>query len=319
MRVLLTGATGFVGSHLLRGLLEDGHTVCVVKRSFSDPWRVEKLLLGCVVYDLDKTGTAKILEDTPVDCIVHCATHYVRDNREYQKNIDSNLLFPLELLGRAKEHGVKYFINTATFFEDQLDGRGDFNSAVYSHSYVLSKAQFAQWGELLALEGGPAFISLKLHHVYGGMDNGGKFIPYVLRQCRGNVPSLALSVGTQQRDFIHVSDVVAAYRAVISHLERHGAAGYRTYEVGTGRARSIKEFVGLIHRAVGSTTRLEWGALPMGKGELMYSRADNSALRELGWEPGIVEDAEIEKIFRGGVFRYRQINTMGYHRERWCA
>ena len=112
MRILLTGATGFVGSHLLRGLLKDGHEICIGKRSSSDLWRIRDILKDCRAYDLDKTDINRICSDWPAECIVHCATHYVRDNREYYKNINSNLLFPLELLSTGKDYGVRYFINT---------------------------------------------------------------------------------------------------------------------------------------------------------------------------------------------------------------
>lgn len=299
MRVLLTGATGFVGSHLLRGLLKDGHEVCVVKRSYSDTWRIQELLKECRIYDLDKVSIGQIYQECPVDCVIHCATRYVRDNREYQKNIESNLLFPLGLLGEAGIQGVRYFINTATFFEKQLTvGTG---RNLYSYSYVLSKAQFAQWGRMFASEYGMVFVNMQLEHVYGELDNSGKFIPYILGQLKKNVPYLALSEGIQQRDFIHVSDVVDAYRIVLSNLDRGDGDGYKAYEVGIGQARSLREFVELVHGATNSTTKLGWGEVPMAEGELMYSRADNSGLRKLGWKPKVISDHDIEQKFGGGI------------------
>ncbi len=300
MQILLTGATGFVGSHLLRGLLENGHTICIVKRSFSNPFRIRTLLGDCNVYNLDEVRIEEVYEKQPIDCVVHCATHYVRDNREYEKNIDSNLLFPLKLLGVGKDFGIRYFINTATFFENQFMSEEDLNQPLYSYSYLLSKAQFRQWGHMFASEYGIQFINMKLEHVYGELDNEEKFIPYIVRQCKEHVPSINLSAGTQRRDFIHVSDVVSAYQMVISYLEKQGGTGYQSYNVGTGKERSLKEFVELVHRAVHSTTRLNWGVLPMGKGELMQSRADNSGLIKLGWEPKVVTDYEIEQKFGGG-------------------
>ncbi len=309
MRILLTGATGFVGSHLLRGLLKDGHEICIGKRSGSDLWRIRDILKDCRAYDLDKTDINRICSDWPAECIVHCATHYVRDNREYYKNINSNLLFPLELLSTGKDYGVRYFINTSSFFEKQLAEERNSDQGIYSYSYVLSKSQFSQWGRMFAAEYGMYFVNMRLEHVYGEMDRNDKFIPYLVNECRKNRSSLALSEGTQQRDFIYVSDVINAYRAVIADLENHKRNGYVTYEVGTGKMRSLREFVEIIHRAVHSTTNLLWGTVPMGKGELMQSCADNLELRKLGWKPEVVSESDIEHVFGGGGKRVRSLNV----------
>ncbi|MDE6968729.1 MAG: NAD-dependent epimerase/dehydratase [Eubacterium sp.] len=297
MRILLTGATGFVGSHILKALLADHHSVCILIRKYSKPDRIRDVIENCPVYSLDTAVPEQIFGENQIDCVVHCATCYGRNHREYMQNMTSNMLFPMELLCCAVDHGVKYFMNTDTFFCKQIVRESDLDRDVYMSGYTLSKMQFRQWGRVLASEYGIRFVNMKLEHVYGEDDSVGKFIPYVVNQCRNNVPVIKLSSGMQKRDFIHISDVTDAYRTVISGLQNPAENNYVEYGVGTGRMRSLKEFVELIHTAVRSSTVLDWGKVNLRPGELMQSEADNSALIKLGWHAKIMEDSDIRKVF----------------------
>ena len=297
MRILMTGATGFVGSHVLEGLLKDGHSVCVLKRSYSNVERIKDVISQCIVYNLDEMSIAQIYDQQSIDCVVHCATYYGRNDRECMRNIETNLLFPLELLSIGYEKGVKYFINTDTFFGNQITKEEDLNRELYMYGYTLSKVQFRQWGRMFASKYGMRFINMKLEHVYGEKDGKDKFIPYILSACSQNESVIDLGDGTQLRDFVHISDVVNAYRIVIANLESYGGESYTEYGVGTGKMWSIREFVEIIHESVDSTSMLNWGAIPMRRGEVMRSKADNSKLIKLGWTPKIVKKSDIECVF----------------------
>ena len=161
MNILLTGATGFVGSYMLEALLEAGHTIAVVKRSFSQVDRIKNHLEECKVYDLDKIEIEKIYEENMIECIVHCATYYGRDDRQCIKNIESNLLFPLQMLSLGMEHGVRHFINTDSFFANQIETDQDLDQKLYMCGYTLSKRQFRQWGRMFVSNYGIDFINMK--------------------------------------------------------------------------------------------------------------------------------------------------------------
>lgn len=298
MNILLTGATGFLGSHLLKGILQDGHTVYVIKRVTSDISRIREEIKQCRVYNSDEADIDQIFRENQIDCIIHCATHYGRDDSECMQNVETNLLFPLKLMRNGCNHGLKYFINTDSFFTKQFKDGDKRADNFYMYGYTLSKVQFRQWGKMFAKKYGIEFINMQLEHVYGDNDTPGKFIPYVASCMTDHVPILQLSPGSQKRDFIHVSDVVEAYRCVICHLPY--GRGYCTFEVGTGKMYSLRDFVEIMKAALESDTKLQWGAVPMKEGEIMESRADNIQLREIGWKPHIVEKEEIERMFAGG-------------------
>ena len=74
--ILLTGATGFLGSHLLEALLKEGHEVTILKRSTSDTWRIEHLLSQVTAFDVDVLPLQGVFEKNKIDCVVHLATSY---------------------------------------------------------------------------------------------------------------------------------------------------------------------------------------------------------------------------------------------------
>ena len=78
--ILLTGATGFLGSHLLTRMLLDGHRVLATKRSSSNIWRIKKWLghSNLTLYDIDKVDPRDMFEKSSVDIIIHTATEYGR-------------------------------------------------------------------------------------------------------------------------------------------------------------------------------------------------------------------------------------------------
>lgn len=277
MKILLTGATGFLGSHLAKALVKNNHQVAITKRSFSDPWRIAAITSHVTSYDLDAGQLSRAFEDFGgFDYIIHTATQYDRNGESYLSLVESNLLFPLKLLELVSAYPQCTFINTDSFIS-----KGNMHYR-YLIGYALTKRQFVEWGKQYSARGKIRFINVKLEHIYGPLDHDNKFIPSMIRSCLNNIPELRLTPGQQIRDFIYIDDVVQAYEAVMRSAS-YDSSCYREFELGTGQPIKIRQAVEMIHRLTGSQSILTFGALTYRDGEIMESTANNLELRKLGW------------------------------------
>lgn len=275
MKLLITGATGFLGSSLTRALASCGHEVVLLKRSFSNCRRIADLLPRMVSYDLDLVSLEEVFSrEQGVSAVIHTATCYGRSGESCSEVFSANTVFPLGLLDLASSAGVAAFVNTGTGLPRFLN------------PYALSKQQFAEWGRLYADKKEIRFINLELEHFYGTGDDESKFSAHVIRSCVNNLPELNLSSGEQLRDFIHIDDVIDAYLFVLERVI-DSSKYYQDIGLGSGRPVKIRSFVEAVHGFARSTTRLNFGAIPYRDNEVMESCADLTALKELGWFPKI--------------------------------
>lgn len=290
MIVLLTGATGFLGSHLARGLLQDGYTVIILKRSGSDCSRIADILPRLHSCDVDRGEWQELFTTyDKIDAIIHTATNYGRHGESLAEQVQANVSFPLQLLEMAIRHHISFFLNTDTF------SRVPAVSSSHLKGYNLTKKQFLEWGMMLARSSSLRFRNMRLEHVYGPLDSVNKFVPFVIRKCQQQAGELDLTLGEQKRDFIYVEDVIAAYRTVLAKMVA-SKESFVEYQVGTGVATSIREFVQLVHKMTASRTILNFGALPYAESEIMLSQASTSALQGLGWSSRVNLKDGIQKI-----------------------
>jgi len=272
MRILLTGVTGYLGSHLGTALLANGHEVTGLKRKSSSLLRIENISPKIMLLDIEDIDLKGLfLQYGRFDAVIHTATCYGRNGETTSEVLEANLAFPLKLLGAAVDAGVELFINSDTVLDKFLN------------PYALSKGQFAEWGRYFAQQKKIRFLNLKLEHFYGPRDDQSKFTTHVINSCLANVPELKLTLGEQQRDFIYIDDVLAAYMLM---LEKRASFddGFVEFEVGSGAAISIRQFVETVHLLTASITHLNFGALPYRVGEAMYSQANTDKLKALGWQ-----------------------------------
>ncbi len=278
--ILVTGAAGFLGSHLTRALARSRTCkVVILKRTTTDCTRIADLLqAGIPCYNADVESDWKALfQKHRIHVIVHLATAYGRSANNSAAVLESNLLFPIKLLEHAIAHGVGSFINTDSFFnKTNLSYKVLFD-------YSLSKKSLLLW--LHNFSSRIKIVNVVLEHVYGEHDNPHKFVEGMIRAIAVNrVPSVALTHGHQRRDFIYCADVVSAYTTLI-HYCAHNRFHFKEFNVGTGASLSVREMVELIRELSGSHTRLKFGAIPYRDDEIMNSFADNVDLLNLGWRP----------------------------------
>jgi CDP-paratose synthetase len=276
MSVLVTGATGFLGSHLVRALCKENYRVVILKRSCSDCRRIADLMPSLIAYDTDLTDLSIPFRDNAIDAVIHTATSYGRGNQTFSEIAEANVTFPLRLLEQAVSFRVRAFLNTDTF------SRSYFRGSNHLFGYHLTKSHFLDWGTHLAEQKKIRFVNVKLEHLYGPDDSDAKFTHYIIKGCFKRVPELSLSPGEQQRDFIYIDDAVSAYLILLKN------AGNQTnflsqYELGSGEAVSIRTFAEQVRTITRSSTVLRFGALPYRDNEIMFSQADIGPLRSLGW------------------------------------
>lgn len=289
MNILLTGATGYLGSHLARALIGAGHRVSCLKRSFSDTRRIDDLLDSMTAYDIDNTPIPGLLRALRgLDAVVHSATCYGRKPGEVLADVvDANVSFPLRLLEAATRENVPKFINIDTSIRNPVN------------PYALSKRQFREWGLMLSRQGRPRFLNIRFEHFFGPGDDETKFTTHVIRSCRRNVPRLEFTPGEQLRDFIYIDDAVSAFRLIFESEMGSDSIENEEFEIGSGEAVTIKDFAATVRRLTGASTRLDFGALPYRENEVMFSQADTSRLTALGWRNETGIEAGILKTLEG--------------------
>ncbi|MFZ2406733.1 MAG: NAD(P)-dependent oxidoreductase [Methylobacter sp.] len=270
-KILLTGVTGFLGSHLAKALLSDGYEVVALKRKSSPLRRVESFAADIVFIDIEDLDFARLFSKFgKIDIIIHTATCYGRNNESVSEIFSANTEFSLRLLDAGKRAGVKVFLNTDTTLDK------------YLNQYSLSKKQFLQWGKYFSKHEEILFGNIRLEHFYGPDDEPTKFSTYVINSCLGNVPELRLTKGEQKRDFIYIDDVISAYMVLLEKIDSFSNY-FVEFDVGTGQPVSIREFVETVHCLTNSKAHLAFGALPYRDGEVMHSEPDISGLLALGW------------------------------------
>jgi nucleoside-diphosphate-sugar epimerase len=275
MNILITGANGFLGSNLVKYFLQAKHQVFALIRGGSNITRLEGIIdpqLHVVYVDSD---ISDLVDKYDIDVIIHTATSYGRKEESFADLVLANEVFPLSLIQALPKNKQLVFINTHSSLH------------VLTNPYSISKSNLINWGKYLAYESRLKFINLKLEFFYGIGDDPSKFIDTMIRSLKANLTELNLTEGIQKRDFIHISDVVAAYSTILDNLEFLDK-NYWEFDVGTGKPCSIKDLVLLIKTLTGnSATKLNFGAIKFRENELMESIADITGLVNLGWTPKV--------------------------------
>lgn len=286
--ILLTGATGFLGSHLLESFVQQEFDIVILKRTTSDTWRINHLLDKVKIYDIDTADFKTVFGQVKVDIVINTVCSYGRANESLVDIVNSNLIFGLNLLEEAIKNNVKTFINTDSLLPRNLN------------DYSLSKAQFADW--LYKRSEKIQVVNFKIEHMYGPKDDVKKFLPWLMNQMIYKTDDINLTSGIQKRDFIYISDVVDAYDLVVK--KRNSLLNWSQFDVGTNVFVEVKEFVLILARELEKlnkskiVSRLKFGTIPYRKGDVMMPDLDNTKLIGLGWKPKVNITDGIQKILK---------------------
>ncbi len=301
MNILVTGGTGFIGSHLIDRLLLDGHSVILLKRSFSPIWRIGNTIQKIQCYDTDQlTSTETVFIENKIDAVVHLAAQYVKydDDVETTDMIVSNIQFPAVLMRQAIKHHVPSFINTGTFFEyeptlvpiDEQATKQPFNY------YTATKIAFEHIVSYEVFEKKIKAVTLKLFSPYGEKDNN-KIVRFIIESfLTGN--KAPLTAGEQQLSFTYVQDIVDAYMKALNFLSSDIYSGYESFNIGTPTTHSIRDIIRKLEGLTGKKSNLEIGKIPYNPREIMSAQCNPAkAMRLLGWEARTTLDEGLDKTF----------------------
>lgn len=269
----MTGATGFFGSHLLLTLIKKGYDIIILKRSFSNTWRIQNAISQIKNYDIDKVDIKKIFNENEIEGIMHLATDYGRkNNNDIIRVIKANVELPTQLLDLGTKYGVNFFINTHTYADNKYN------------LYSATKSAFTEIARFFIANYQVKFINMRLEYMYGEKDDYSKFVPFVIKSILED-KEIRATKGEQKRDFIYVKDVADAYIKVLNNLEKFNN-DFTEIEIGTGNSISLCDFISEIEEEINKKANIKWGEIPYRKNEIFDSKADiKKAKKYLGWSP----------------------------------
>ncbi len=290
MKVLITGANGYLGSHITNMFIENNADVTIVVRKSSDLNKISKLLNKINILYLDDLDFFLKVKKVKIDILINAIVDYGREGLQYYSQIETNVLLPFKILDSVgKEKGFIYF----TF--DSFYTKQEFIEKKIMPQYVLSKLQLNEWLDLYQKNTNETIVVLRLEHVIGNNESVNKFNGWILNQLKINTPVIQLTNCEQIRDYIYINDIVDSISLLIKSRNFIDNK-YNLIEVGSGVGYSIRTFVENLHKMTNSNSILEFGAIANRFNEIQSSTANNKFLYSLGWRPEVNIIEIIKKI-----------------------
>ncbi len=294
----VTGAYGMLGSWLVRGLLDRGTRVVVLKRDqvAASALALDGLEARCQVVRGDLVDAAlmdRAIGEYEVDAVFHLAAQTIvgTANRSPASTFDSNIRGTWTLLEACRHHGVSQTVVAASDKaygpHDTLPYKEDF-ALQPKFPYDVSKAAT----DLIARSyfhtyGLPVAVT-RFANIYGGGDlNPSRLIPEMVAGILAGRAPVIRSDGSPERDFLYVEDAVSAYLAITDQLAA-GSGGGEAFNAGGDAPHSVREIVDLTIEVVGSSVVAEYQGEGVPAGEIDRQYVDSTKLRTLtGWAPQV--------------------------------
>lgn len=281
-RALITGATGYVGSNLVRHLLAQSWDVHIITRPDSDLKVLEATLSNITVHRHDATslGMVEVLAKAKPEVVFHLASKFLvqHETEEIDALIGSNLLFSTQLAEAMAVNGVKYFVNTGTSWQH-------YNNESYSpvNLYAATKQAFEDMLDYYIEAYDLKATTLYLFDTYGPDDHRAKLISLLWKSAITQQP-LSMSPGEQMIDLVHIDDVMRAYTQAADALLTQ-ESGHTRFGISSGRPMRLIDLIEVFQRATKKSLPITFGGRPYRAREVMQTWRSYKKLP--GWTPRI--------------------------------
>ena len=287
MRVLVTGGAGFIGSHIVDGLVERGHSVSVVDNLSSGRRENVNPAARLHVVDVTSNELGKVMEEERPEVVFHEAAQMDVRKSVADPRFDAtvNILGGLNLYEECVRLKVRKVVFAST--GGAIYGEQETYPAPETHPqqplspYGIAKLANEKYLYFYKSTYGLEHVILRYANVYGPRQSphgeAGVVAIFTSRLLSGQVPTIN-GTGEQTRDYVYVGDVAAANMAALDY----GSSD--VFNVGTGIETDVNELYALLRDAVGTSVEPIHG--PGKPGEQMRSVVDwQKAHRLLGWSP----------------------------------
>jgi UDP-glucose 4-epimerase len=289
MKVLVTGGAGFIGSHIVDRLAEEGHQVVVVDNLATGLRRNVNRAASLYKTDIQGWRLERIFRNERPNVVLHLAAH-VNMRRSVEDPVfdaQVNVLGTMNVLQQAVRHGVRKVVFSssggAIYGEQELGPAPESHATNPMSPYGISKLCGEHYLFYFQRLSGIQVVSLRHANVYGPRqdpDGEAGVVAIFIRQMLNNQQPIINGNGRQTRDFVYVDDVVEA------NLAAMGQDSQGVYNVGTGTETSVNELFRMLSELTGMGCKEVHG--PAKAGEQNRSVVDPSRLKqELGWEPKV--------------------------------
>jgi CDP-paratose synthetase len=239
MNILMTGATGFIGSHLLSGLGNGaGQVFCLVQEKSKEKLQSPK---NTEILTFKKYGEIPaLLADKKFDVVFHLATYFSRQHSpsEIQKIVDSNVTLGSYILDAVSKY-ESVFVHTDTYFYFS-----DHGVTVPETLYAATKSAFNEILKFYSNSAGLRVLDLCLTDTYGPNDPRDKLINLIMKSMKGGGASVKISNPDKEINLLHVDDVVEALIGVIENAKSiFGGRTYKKYALRPDSSCTIRSLV----------------------------------------------------------------------------
>ena len=324
MNVFVTGGAGYIGSHVVRLLLEAGHRVRVydnLAEGHAAAIPEETLVRG------DLMDAQRLVEamDEGFDCVMHFAAHcYVGESMiNPEKYYTTNVVAGLRLLTAMRRAGVRRIVfssSAATYGEPEQIPITEEHPQNPINAYGQTKLDFEHALGFYAGAYGLGYASLRYFNAAGAAPDGAigedhdpetHLVPIVLQVALGQRKSVQIfgtdyptRDGTCVRDYIHVCDLAQAHILAMERIEP-GKGGW--YNLGNGNGYTVREVIDVARKTTGRKIPAEAGPRRPGDPPELVASSEKIA-RELGWKP---QYPDLETIIET-AWRWHEAHPNGY-------